>query len=121
MATMNSQTEIFIVQPLSTVAIEPSVQKTDNEENSIRALNASKRQNAPQNRNQVPVQFVPRMDDSKIIDAFYGLLVLLIITASPFSLIILPMNNLFTEPRYWYELPISTISVTVFTSASFVR
>ena len=118
MATMNSQTEIFIVQPLSTVAIEPSVQKTDNEENSIRALNASKRQNAPQNRNQVPVQFVPRMDDSKIIDAFYGLLVLLIITASPFSLIILPMNNLFTEPRYWYELPISTISVTVVISTS---
>ena len=120
MATLSEKTEIFTVEPISFVEIKSSVQRTDRKEKSIRILNICKGKKVHQNRNKEMVLFVPEIDDSKFIDAFYGPLILLIIIISPFSITLLPMNNVFVQPEYWYELPISTISLTVFTSTAIV-
>ena len=120
MAALNTKTEIFTVKPLSTVDIEPSVHRTDRKEKAIRTLDSCKGKNVHQNRRKEMVLFVPDNDDSKFIDAFYGPLVLLIIITSPFSITLLPMNNVFIQPKYWYELPISTISLTGFFSTALV-
>ena len=116
MATLNKKTEIFTVEPVVIVEIKSSVQWTDRKEKSICTLNNCKGKKFDQNGNKEMVLFEPKKDESKVIDAFYGLLVLLIIITSPFSITLLPINNVFVQPKYWYELPISTISLTVFPS-----
>ena len=120
MTTLNKKTEIFTVQPVSNVDIKPSVTRADRTKKSIRTLNTCKGQKATQNRKKEIVLFVPNTDDVRFIDAVYGPLVLFIITASSFSLTLLPMNNVFVQPKYWYELPISSTSLTVFISISTV-
>lgn len=116
MAAMNKKTEIFTVQPISTVATKHSVQMTDTKAKSIRTLNTCNGENTPQNREE-EIEMLPQtINDSKFADALYGPLVLLIIIASPFSVTLLPMNNVLIQPKCWYELPISTISYTVFIS-----
>ena len=118
MAAMNKETKIFTVQPISTVATKPSVLITDQKAKSIRSLNTCNGQDTSQNRKEEIEMLPQKIDDSKFSDALYGPLVLLIIIASPFSVTLLPMNNVLIQPKYWYELPISTISLTVFGSTA---
>ena len=120
MAALKKKSEIFTIEPIATVEIKPSVRTTDRKTISIRILNSCKEQNAHQNGSRKMVRFVPNTDDSKFIDAFYCPLALLILITSPFSITLLPMNDIFVHPNYWYELPISTISLTVFASTAIV-
>ena len=115
---MNNKIEIFTLTPVSSVEIKPSVQRTSRKEKSISTLNTCKGKKAPQSINKDMVLCREKIDDSKFINGLYGPLVLLIIIASSFSLILFPMNNVFAQPKYWYELPISSISETVVTSTS---
>ena len=120
MSAMDKKTEIFTVQPIITVATKPSVLITDLKAKSIRTLNTCNGQETPQNRKEGMEMLHQKIDDSKFADALYGPLVLLIIIASPFSVTLLPMNNVLIQPKYWYELPISTSSLTIFISTAVV-
>ena len=115
---MTNKIEIFTLTPVSTVEIKPSVQRTSRKEKSISTLNTCKGKKAPQSTNKDMVLCREKIDDSKFINGLYGPLVLLIIIVASFSLILFPTNNVFAQPKYWYELPISTISVTVVISTS---
>ena len=46
--------------------------------------------------------------DPKFTDSLYGILSLLIMTISSFSVTVLPVNNILVNPEYWYEIIIST-------------
>ena len=46
--------------------------------------------------------------DPKFTDSLYGILSLLIMTLSSFSVTVLPVNNVLMKPEYWYEIIFST-------------
>ena len=54
----------------------------------------------------------------KFTDAFYGILMLLIVTLAPFSVTLLPVNNVLTNPECWYEILFSTTSLYFFLACS---
>ena len=47
-------------------------------------------------------------------NGLYGLLALFILCASPFSVTLLPVNNVMVHPEYWYEFMYSNISLLLF-------
>ena len=47
-------------------------------------------------------------------NGLYGLLTLFILCASPFSVTLLPVNNVMVHPEYWYEFMYSNISLLLF-------
>ena len=52
------------------------------------------------------------------LDGLYGLLDLIIITASSFTVTLLPMHNAITTPEFWYEIIFSSSSFAFFFPAS---
>ena len=56
--------------------------------------------------------------EGQSINGFYGLLVVAIVIVAPFSATILPVNNVFTNPEYWYEIIISTSSTFLCTACT---
>ena len=49
----------------------------------------------------------------------YGTLTLLILIGAPFSFILIPLHNVFTNQKYWYELAINTLSLHIFCAIAF--
>ena len=55
-----------------------------------------------------------------ISNGLYGLLALFIICAAPFSVTLLPVNNVIVNPEYWYEFVYSNLSMLLFSVISVV-
>ena len=58
--------------------------------------------------------FNTNADDSKFTNGLYGLLALLILIVSPFTITLLPVKNVLANPEYWYEILLSTTSHGLF-------
>ena len=56
-------------------------------------------------------------DDIKLTHMFYGPLTLVFLTASSFSITLLPVNNVLLHPEYWYEIFFTTLSQAIFTAS----
>ena len=116
MASLKDKVKVFTVQ--STVAGNPGAVKLPRKKKSVRNWSYFKARRNNRKRCKYPVikPFNKNDDKSKLIDSFYGLLALLILILSPFSITLLPVNNSLAHPEYWYEILFSTTSVGLFYS-----
>ena len=116
MAKLKNKFEVFTVQ--SNVAGKPATVKLHMKKKSVRNWNHFKGRKKYLKRKKYPFveSFKDKNDDSNFIDGFYGLLTLLLLILAPFSITLIPMNNIFANPEYWYETVFSTISTALFMS-----
>ena len=56
-------------------------------------------------------------DDVQLTHMFYGPLTLVFLTASSFSITLLPVNNVLLHPEYWYEIFFTTSSQAIFAAS----
>jgi len=104
MASLTNKVEVFTVP--NTVAGNPESVKVPRKKKSFFTWSYFKEwMNNKKRCKQPDVKLFNRnVDDSKLIDGFYGLLALLILIVSPFSITLLPVNNSLAYPEYWYEI-----------------
>ena len=102
---------IFTIQgPSSNWNVSPTQDKLGKNENAHDLKQSKKKLFRPKrssNRLLRPLQLNVN-SDPKFTDSLYGILSLLIMTISSFSVTVVPVHNIFVKPEYWYEIIIST-------------
>ena len=121
MAKLESKSKIFTVQPLSTtrsqeIDTEKSIkQKLEHNSDDSKAKQFCHKGWMIQCTNESNLdEYV----DWKFTDGLYGFLTLGIAVISPFSVTLLPVNNVLIYPEYWYEILFSTTSFHLFWACS---
>ena len=114
MTSLKNKVEVFTVQ--SIVAGNAEIVKLPRKNKSFRYWNYFKTRinNQTRCKQTVVESFNKNDDDLTSFDGFCGLLALLILIVSPFSITILPVNNSLANPEYWYEIFFSTTSTHLF-------
>ena len=113
MATLNDKSKIFTVQ--SCMTGKPQSDKVPRKKKRARYWNYStRRANRKRWSHNVIKSFNTNDDDSKFTNGLYGLLALLILIVSPFTITLLPVKNVLANPEYWYEILLSTTSHGLF-------
>ena len=108
---MADRSMIFTIQgPSRNWNISPTQDKLGKNENAHDLKQSKKKLFRPKrssNRLLRPLQQNVN-SDPKFTDSLYGILSLLIMTISSFSVTVVPVHNIFVKPEYWYEIIIST-------------
>lgn len=108
---------IYTVQPISNKYIQEFVEKKISNEESV---NGSKGQGTKIIHNKermMELNKETKTNDNvvvKNIHSLYGPLALLILTSASFSVALIPVHNVITHPKYWYEIIFSSCSSSFF-------
>ena len=111
-----SKTTIFTVQNSPDVSLKHSNQKTFKMEGIVLNSNLHIPASLNQKRWIFPTSrkvILNKDDDVKLIHLLYGPLTLVFLTASTFSITLLPVHNVLLHPEYWYEIVFTTSSQAI--------
>ena len=105
--------KVFTVEPISGVSIAPAARndiRNEKRKDKTKFFNARIFSNNGWN---IQVQMQPKQAKEEVwypTEALYGPLTLIIVISGSFSVTLLPVRNVLTDPQYWYEILSSTLS-----------
>ena len=112
---------IFSIEPISSTTVATSFEKGSKKDNFIKGRSYYAKRKIRRNGKNIRSKTLPEKNDnvaSGYIDYFYGPVILVIYIVAPSSVTLLPVNNVITNPKYWYEMALSTFSAYLFLASA---